>query len=99
MSDKKPTKAWELIAAPERWEQNGNLATDIEGRNLLHCDAPEAVKWCPYGAMIKIYGERVATNLLEKIEPHFPTGAIGPWNDDPDRKHFEVVELLKKYDI
>lgn len=99
MSDKVPTKAWELIADPERWEQNGNLASDINGKEIRNCEDSKAVKWCPYGAMIKFYGESVARELLADIDHNFPEGAIGPWNDDKNRKHSEVVELLKMYDI
>jgi hypothetical protein len=97
--DKIPTKAWELISAPERWDQSGHLASSAYGYDV-DCEGPSAVKWCPYGAMIKVYGSKKAQDLLEKIEHHFPPdGAIGPWNDSKDRTHTEVVELLKEYDI
>jgi hypothetical protein len=103
MSDEKPTKAWELIASPERWEQNGHLASDTKGRDVDPMDL-KAVKWCPFGAMIKVHGE-LAGDLLQLIKPNIPksifnpSGSIGPWNDDKLRKHSGVVALLKQYDI
>ncbi len=89
-------KAWKLIAAPERWTQYASARTADGGM----CDpcSNKAIKWCAWGALHKVHGLSDAINLLRAITL-LTNCAIGDWNDDPARKHSEVVEFLKERDL
>lgn len=80
---------YKLIEKPEAWTQN------VYARNAVG-DSVEivsnmAVCWCLRGAVLKITSGMFDCSLCEL----FDIGSVLDFNDAPDRKHAEVLELLK----
>ena len=90
-------KAWELLSDPAKWCQ-GQVAKDNEG-NGLPARSNDAVKWCALGAVFKCYpNDNIAWQMRGRIE-EITKVPVGSWNDYPDRRHQDVVDLLKRLDI
>lgn len=89
-----PTKAYELLAKPDSWTQGEYAETD-SGRGV-EADSPDAVCWCAWGAIIRVYG--VGWETIGRVE-HRVGDSITAWNDNPDRTHAEVLAVLKELDI
>ena len=87
----------ELLGKSERWTQQAEARNPIgeacESSNSL------ATRWCLMGAASKCYGKGKEMHaVLDKLDT--ATGyRIIAWNDDLERTHAEVLELLKKLDI
>lgn len=92
-------KIYEQIT-PETWCQR-SYAEDKDGRSV-QSEAPEAVKWCAMGWLRKVYRYQNATYFDVVNHMHKEMGLhkyIGSWNDQPERKFEEVLELFKKVNI
>ncbi len=93
-------KAYEVIDTPEKWCQH-MVARD---RNGLRTDAssPNAVAFCMYGALYRAYAvkqpEEYALHLY-RLRKEIAPQMISQFNDNPRRKHEEVISLLKRLDI
>lgn len=89
-------KAWEFLSKRGVWCK-GNYAVDKNGIAINPLDNL-AVKFCVLGAICKCYPEEkefvIVRDMLQLVK-----GKISDWNDDPKRKKYQVVELLKKLDI
>lgn len=86
-----------LLRYEERWTQNTS-ARNVEKESVLP-DSPNAICWCLTGAIYKCYpnsDERYLINQMVYKElgqlPH-------NWNDDVNRTHDEVLELVTKLGI
>lgn len=91
-------KAHELLEKPESWTQ-GEFARNRSGERT-NSNCPTACSWCMIGAMFKCYkGDELYTGLFKAISDHIGDVEIYKWNDDPNRTHAEVVDLLKKLDL
>ncbi len=91
-------KAYELLEKPESWCQ-GTLARKADG-TCTYSYASDAVAWCLAGALYKVSSFADAVDDAEKkIQDEIGTLFLGKWNDDPSRKHEEVVALLRKLDL
>jgi hypothetical protein len=96
-------KAYELLSQPGAWTQ-GTLARDSEGlaTNVM---GPTACSFCIAGAIERCYpcledNLKALDQVKQELKTRYDTFQfVGKWNDHPDRKHEEVVELLKKLDI
>jgi hypothetical protein len=74
-----------------------NYAVDANGRA---CDpqAPEAVKWCAYGAIDVAYKEDAKRNqALKALREVICTPAIAVWNDKSTKK--QVLAAFKEVGI
>ena len=65
----------------------------------------DAISWCLLGAIIKCYaGPECDCSVPEfqivcnKVTNRIQQSIMG-WNDDPDRKHSEVLALCEELDI
>ena len=84
------------LTTPECWMQHHN-AVDEFGDSVHPAD-PTAACWCLEGA---IYSHRDANRVralgivLDVLEEDGELEAF-EWNDDPDRTHAEVLDLLDR---
>lgn len=97
-------KIHELLANPEAWTQGG-LAFSLNG-DPVPPQSPRACRWCLSGAAEKCYGPgpdltSAATTLSRAIAPSADESfnVIFNFNDAPERKHSEVLELVKRLDV
>ena len=95
-------KAYEVIDTPEKWCQN-SVAKDRHGLAASANDS-NAVSFCIYGALHRAYvGVDGAGNEYhphaERIRKEIAPLTISQFNDNPRRKHEEVISLLKRLDI
>lgn len=85
------------ISNPENWVQ-GTYAQNAEGKRVGFSEY-SACKFCTEGALLRAYvdedsgfvtEEQIrAMNVLNKVVGHVPS-----WNDAPERKHGEVMEMF-----
>lgn len=98
-------KLSELLAKPENWTQE-HQACDAQGNSVSEL-APTAVSWCLLGAIKKLYPDSpsirdgIRTKIFMAINSPRLFGRIGitDWNDNPKRKHEEVLRLCKELNI
>ena len=93
--DKIYDRAWKLIASPDRWTK-GAIGRDVYGERC-GADSAYSVRWCAIGALLKVYGYALTKEALRKLESTID--GVAKWNDAAERKHVEVVELLKERDL
>lgn len=88
--------ARELLSDESKWAK-GFFAFDKDGERCGAC-SPEACKFCLIGAMRKVAGRdtSVTVNCLTEIYNYLGHNLAADWNDDADRKHSEVIDLLNK---
>ena len=91
----------ETIGTPEKWTK-GCYARDSSGEPTSIRFA-SAVSFCIRGAVCRVNGpfEVAADNLIwETLRPQLPYlnnfAGVATWQDNPERKHPEVMELLDK---
>ena len=87
----------ELLEDPKRWTQRED-ARAANG-NYTYPDSPDAVCWCLYGAMKKIYPDIYAYNAIRDTVIKKLNGGIVFWNDATGRTHEEVLNLCKELGI
>lgn len=89
--------AWQLLADPARWTQNA-MAKNAMGFPSLIKPEDGAVCWCMTGAIYKIYSSagRTRSELFLEFWRRVPYLNMTSWNDDPGRKHSEVVAMMKE---
>lgn len=92
----------ELLSDPKNWCQ-GPAAKDKDGNKVDPLD-DKAISWCLLGACCKCYTN--PTSYFDKVDIiHKELLNIGvpprivEWNDSPQRKHSELLELLQKLKI
>lgn len=83
-----------LLTPREAWTQ-GDLALDADG-NSVSPDDDRACSWCLLGAT-----EHVAINYHLSLSADIALGAtlgadVDEWNDAPERKHAEVLDLIDR---
>ena len=84
--------ARETLSDPARWTK-GVFARDSEGHSCSPC-TPFAVCWCLFGAIRKA-GNNVSTKAVDAMCSLIPvTGSHAAWQDEPERTHQEVLDLL-----
>ena len=94
-------KAYQLLEKPDSWTQVF-FARDKNGEDV-DLDSPQACKWCLMGAINRCYKycetrEKVTTQIFEYFNSK-GIFSVTKWNDAPERKHEEVVGVLKELDI
>ncbi len=87
---------------PKKWCQEF-FALDKDG-DMVIATSEEACRWCPSGAIRKVYGFGQSEldaemKLLEAISKHGDHRSIPRWNDDPNRMHYEVLAIVKEAGI
>lgn len=96
-------KAHELIADETKWTK-GFYALDSMGQRVL-AGHKDACCWCMVGAIIKCYPDQGVQNakLMDVKEyiygDEYTSRKVHRWNDHDDRKHEDVVYVLKRLDI
>jgi hypothetical protein len=85
-------KPSELLADPKAWTKRA-YARDKDGHTLLP-DSTGAVCWCLKGALCKTLGGAKHHAAQEALRRHVGFKSIFDWNDDPKRKHSEVIAAL-----
>lgn len=92
-------KAWELLDSPNKWTQ-GACARDASGAPVMVND-PNAVCWCPMGAMIKCYPAPLTGHVMvapwRKLQE--AVGNVPQWNDTNGRTYEEVFAVLRRVDV
>ena len=85
------------IERPECWWKGGFGTIDRRASVVAGTVADGlGCAWCAYGAVIAAAGNLnvlAAVGLLEKHAGCHRTG-IGPWNDDPERTHAQVLAVF-----
>lgn len=81
-------KVHELLARPEAW---------LQGGPVIYKDGKE-VGWCLMVALDKVYGA-ACHHFADIIQAKTKSYSIVAWNDNPNRKHSEVLALCKELDI
>lgn len=88
----------ELLSDPARWAQCGYALNAL--RHCVDVDSPEAVCWCLSGARIRTYGYTSKGSEADAVDREFANriGSIDVelWNDQPARRHAEVMAMLKE---
>ena len=82
-------KISELLNSPEKWTQNV-FARDNTGKEVCY-NSKEAVCWCLLGAvrLLPIDEQKIAmTKIIDKVN------SVLQWNDNPNRTHQDVRQLL-----
>jgi hypothetical protein len=92
-------RAADLLTPEGEWTQ-GAYARDIFGVDLLGADdrlvvPPDATCFCIYGAVAFVEGQTIAESEAGRFLEQFNIGACD-WNDDPERKQDEAVDLLRR---
>lgn len=83
-----------LLRSSKRWTQ-GDWAEDAKGHSV-GSRSRKAVKFCLEGAMEHCRIKVETGPICEAIFTGIPEGmSIHRWNDWPDRKHSEVLKLLR----
>lgn len=100
-------KAYELLADRSKWTQRTTART-ADQRQTGSCES-NAACWCALGALEYCYQgsssvlnrviEKLAFNLPLRLGMYSPPSIIAAWNDEPGRRHAEVVKLLKALDL
>lgn len=91
------TAARFLLTDKENWAQN-YYAYDKKG-NLVPPESHEACKWCSAGAVSAVVqGDSAyyAANCLTEATKQMGCSATVIYNDNPKRKHKEILELFDK---
>ncbi len=86
---------------PRRWTQ-GTSAKTLGGR-LCGVSNPDAASWDVYGAIYRQDPPGFVASAAVELLDNLCGGDLFRWNDDPERQHGEVVELLTRavatYDV
>ncbi len=93
--------ALRTLRSPHRWTQHAT-ARNPEGR-LVGVTSTQACAWDVYGAVYRQTPTgHVATAVIDLLD-ELTGGDVIRWNDDPERRHADVVELLNRaaatYDV
>lgn len=87
--------AKQVISKPENWTQ-GVYARDSDDKEIRP-ERTDACKFCMYGALRRNGGGFFSATefLLLAVKEQCATDIVS-YNDDPDRKHEEVMEVFDK---
>lgn len=83
----------ELLTGPDKWTTHYS-ARDKNG-NPVDCLAPEACRWCVYGAVTRVYGGVGLDKLAVCLRLTYGGCSPATFNDAEGRTYEEVVELLE----
>ncbi len=84
------TTVAELLEDPRRWCQDNSALDSIGDWTEVKC--PYAVRWCLIGAIKRIYSS--PQPIFERVKK-FLGMTIAEYNDNPERKHAQVLEVAK----
>jgi hypothetical protein len=94
-------KVYELLATPDKWCQ-WHFAVNASGMSVSSL-SHDACRWCTSGGINFCYSDsNDRTKMYQKVVDVLQKRgfmAVADFNDNPNTKHKDILNLLKKLDV